>query len=185
LFKIEPMTGIFSDTMSSERFNLGERLHVCTKATTALIMTARTAHHQACKALEIPITNSVKAGRSAPKSSNNSWNCGTTKKNYAPSFKTKIAVAAIKGEATIAELASRYQVHPNLITKWKHHALESLPDVFANGQRGFLYLVASMDWHLRRVLSLRLSNTLDADFCVAALKEALARFGPPELFNTD
>ena len=51
--------------------------------------------------------------------------------------------------------------------------------------KGFMYLVAIMDWHSRRVLSWRLSNTLDRDFCIAALEEALQRFGPPEVFNTD
>ena len=50
--------------------------------------------------------------------------------------------------------------------------------------RGFLYLVVIMDWYSRYVLSWRLSNTLDADFCVAALEEALGR-GTPEIFNTD
>jgi putative transposase len=52
-------------------------------------------------------------------------------------------------------------------------------------RRGFLYLVAIMDWATRKVLAWRLSNTMDADFCVAALEEALARFGKPEIFNTD
>ena len=52
-------------------------------------------------------------------------------------------------------------------------------------RRGFLYLVAIMDWHSRKVLSWRLSNTLDADFCGAALEEALTRYGVPEIFNTD
>jgi putative transposase len=51
--------------------------------------------------------------------------------------------------------------------------------------RGFLYLVAIMDWASRAVLSWRLSNTMDASFCMAALEEALARFGKPEIFNTD
>lgn len=50
---------------------------------------------------------------------------------------------------------------------------------------GFAYLTAIIDWYSRRVLSWRLSNTLDSDFCVAALEEALARFGKPEIFNTD
>jgi putative transposase len=50
---------------------------------------------------------------------------------------------------------------------------------------GFLYLVAIMDWYSRRALSWRLSNTLDSSFCVEALEEALARFGRPEIFNTD
>ena len=52
-------------------------------------------------------------------------------------------------------------------------------------RRGFLYLVAIMDWATRKVLAWRLSNTMDADFCVEALKEALARYGKPEIFNTD
>jgi putative transposase len=51
--------------------------------------------------------------------------------------------------------------------------------------RGFLYLVAVMDWASRAVLSWRLSNTMDASFCVEALEEALARYGKPEIFNTD
>lgn len=50
--------------------------------------------------------------------------------------------------------------------------------------RGFLYLVAVMDWYSRYVLAWRLSNTLDASFCVEALAEALSR-GQPEIFNTD
>ena len=52
-------------------------------------------------------------------------------------------------------------------------------------QRGFLYLTAIMDWASRHVLAWRLSNTLDARFCVEALEEALARYGRPEIFNTD
>ena len=50
--------------------------------------------------------------------------------------------------------------------------------------RSFLYLVAIMDWYSRYVLAWRLSNTLDADFCVEALEEALGK-GRPEVFNTD
>ena len=52
-------------------------------------------------------------------------------------------------------------------------------------RKGFLYLVAVMDWYSRKVLSWRLSNTLDADFCVEALKEALAKHSNPAIFNTD
>ena len=50
--------------------------------------------------------------------------------------------------------------------------------------RGFLYLVAIMDWYSRYVVSWRLSNTLDRDFCVEALEETL-RGGRPDIFNTD
>ena len=52
-------------------------------------------------------------------------------------------------------------------------------------RRGFLYLVAIMDWATRAVLSWRLSNTMHPDFCVEALTEALSRYGTPAIFNTD
>lgn len=51
--------------------------------------------------------------------------------------------------------------------------------------KGFVYLVAILDWASRKVLSWRISNTLDTSFCVAALEEAMERFGKPEIFNTD
>ncbi len=52
-------------------------------------------------------------------------------------------------------------------------------------RRGFLYLVAVMDWSTRAVLSWRLSNTMESSFCVEALEEALSKYGRPEIFNTD
>jgi len=51
--------------------------------------------------------------------------------------------------------------------------------------KGFMYLVVIMDWYSRRVLSWRVSNTLDTEPCVEALEEAIRRFGRPEIFNTD
>jgi putative transposase len=51
--------------------------------------------------------------------------------------------------------------------------------------RGFAYLVAVMDWYSRRVLSWRLSNTLDTSFCIDALNEVIENYGAPEIFNTD
>lgn len=51
--------------------------------------------------------------------------------------------------------------------------------------KGFVYLVAIIDWYSRKVLSWQVSNTLDADFCVNALRQALRRYGRPEIFNTD
>ena len=52
-------------------------------------------------------------------------------------------------------------------------------------RKGFLYLVAIMDWFTRKVLAWRISNTLEAEFCVEALNEAIHKFGPPEIMNTD
>jgi len=51
--------------------------------------------------------------------------------------------------------------------------------------KGFVYLVAVMDWYSRKVLSWRLSNTMESDFCVDALEETIHRYGAPEIFNTD
>ena len=52
-------------------------------------------------------------------------------------------------------------------------------------KRGFLYLVAIMDWVTHKVLSWRLSNTMDASFCKEALDVAITKYGPPEIMNTD
>ena len=51
--------------------------------------------------------------------------------------------------------------------------------------KGFVYVVAIMDWYSRKVLAWRVSNTMDADFCVDALEEAISRYGAPDIFNTD
>jgi putative transposase len=51
--------------------------------------------------------------------------------------------------------------------------------------KGFVYLVAIMDWHSRKILSWLLSNTMATDFCIDALEEAIKRYGAPEIFNTD
>lgn len=48
-----------------------------------------------------------------------------------------------------------------------------------------MYLVAIMDWYSRRVLSWRVSNTLDSDFCIAAVQEAIDKYGVPQIFNTN
>src|ERR1700752_3580754 len=52
-------------------------------------------------------------------------------------------------------------------------------------RRGFLYLVAIMDWASRKVLAWRLSNTMDTEFCIEALDEAIRKYGKPNIFNTD
>ena len=57
------------------------------------------------------------------------------RKKYDAAFKAKVALEAIKGESTIAELSSRYEVHANQISKWKREALKGLPDVFSEKRR--------------------------------------------------
>lgn len=81
-----------------------------------------------------------------------------------------------------------HQIYPYLLRDLVVHRPDQVwcSDItYIPMQRGFLYLVAVMDWATRKVLSWRVSNTMDVAFCVEALKEALARFGRPEVFNTD
>lgn len=81
-----------------------------------------------------------------------------------------------------------HQVYPYLLrgmTIDRPNQVWSADITFLPMPRGFMYLVAVMDWYSRRVLSWRLSNTLEADFCVAALEDAMTRYGKPDIFNTD
>ena len=100
----------------------------------------------------------------------------------------KLGIAALGAKRRTSKPAPGHKIYPYL--------LRDLPIVRANQvwcadityipmQRGFLYLVAVMDWWSRAVLSWRLSNTMDAGFCVEALGEALSKYGTPEIFNTD
>ena len=57
------------------------------------------------------------------------------RRNHSPVFKAKVALAAIKGDQTVAELAQRHDVHPNQITQWKTQLLEHSTDVFTNGNQ--------------------------------------------------
>jgi len=57
------------------------------------------------------------------------------RRNHSAQFKAKVALAAAKGDKTIAELASQYEVHPNQITKWKKQLLESLPEIFNRSRK--------------------------------------------------
>ena len=81
-----------------------------------------------------------------------------------------------------------HKVYPYLL---RHMTIDRPNQVWAADityvpmNRGFMYLVVVMDWHSRKILSWRVSNTMDADFCVEALQEALSRYGRPEIFNTD
>ena len=101
---------------------------------------------------------------------------------------TKMGLAPIYQHPKTSEPHPRHKIHPYLL---RHLTIEQPNHVWCADvtyipmRRGFLYLVAIMDWASRKVLAWRLSNTMEADFCVAALEEALARFGRPEIFNTD
>jgi transposase len=58
------------------------------------------------------------------------------RRNFSAAFKAKVAIEALRGDQTLAELASRHKVHPNLITKWKRQATVGMVDVFSGKQAG-------------------------------------------------
>lgn len=100
----------------------------------------------------------------------------------------QMGLAAVyqKPRTSIANKA--HMVYPYLL---RNVAIERRNQVWSTDityvpmERGFLYLVAVMDWYSRYVLSWRLSNTMDVSFCQEALSEALEKYGQPEIFNTD
>ena len=101
---------------------------------------------------------------------------------------TKMGIAAVYPRPRTSKPHPEHRVYPYLLRDLTidHPNQVWCADVtYIPMRRGFMYLVAIMDWHSRRVLSWRLSNTLDADFCVEALKEALLRYGVPAIFNSD
>jgi putative transposase len=100
----------------------------------------------------------------------------------------RMGIEAIYRRRNTSGKHPKHPVYPyllrDLVIERPNHAWAS--DItYVPMRRGFVYLVAILDWASRKVLSWRLSNTLSADFCVEALQEALARYGKPEIFNTD
>jgi putative transposase len=100
----------------------------------------------------------------------------------------KLGLCAIRPKRNTSQPHPEHKIYPYLL---RDKTIDQPNRVWATDityipmRQGFLYLVAIIDWATRRVLSWRLSNTLTAGFCVDALSEALARFGKPEIFNSD
>jgi putative transposase len=100
----------------------------------------------------------------------------------------RMGIEAIYRRKNTSRPHPEHQVYPYLLRRLK---IDRPNQVWATDityipmARGFVYLVAVIDWCTRKVLSWRLSNTLTTDFCVEALEEALAKYGCPEIFNTD
>ena len=94
---------------------------------------------------------------------------------------------AIYRRPRTSQPAPERRVYPYLLRGWgitRPNQVWAADITYLPMARGFLYLVAVMDWHSRYVVAWRLSNTLDAGFCAEALEEALSQ-GQPEVFNTD
>ena len=90
-----------------------------------------------------------------------------TRRNHAPGFKAKVALAAIRGDKTLSELAEHFDVHPNQISEWKQQLLESAPDVFGDRSKA---KAAEPDL---KVLHAKIGQlTLENDFLEGALTKA-------------
>ena len=99
-----------------------------------------------------------------------------------------MGIATIYRKPNLSRRHPGHKIYPYLLRNMevtRVHQVWSCDITYIPMQRGFLYLVAVIDWHSRLVLSWRLSNTMDKTFCVEALAEALARYGKPDIFNTD
>ena len=100
----------------------------------------------------------------------------------------KMGIEAIYRRSNTSRRHPRHAIYPYLL---RHLTIDRPNQVWATDvtyipmARGFVYLVAIIDWFSRRVLSWRISNSMTADFCVDALQEAISRYGVPEIFNTD
>jgi putative transposase len=100
----------------------------------------------------------------------------------------KMGVAAIYRRPNTSKPAPGHRTYPYLLRKLpvtRPNQVWATDITYIPMARGFIYLVAIVDWFSRRVLSWRVSITLEVDFCIEALEEALARFGKPDIFNTD
>ena len=100
----------------------------------------------------------------------------------------KMGIEALYRKPNTSQHHAAHPIYPYLLRNLK---IDRSNQVWATDityipmRRGFIYLVAVLDWHSRRGLSWRVSNTLTTDFCLDAVREAIVRYGTPEIFNTD
>ena len=100
----------------------------------------------------------------------------------------RMGIEALYRKPTTSKPAPGHQIYPYLLRKLpitRPNQVWAMDITYIPMARGFVYLAAVVDWFSRRVLAWRLSITLEAAFCIEALEEALARYGRPEIFNTD
>jgi putative transposase len=99
-----------------------------------------------------------------------------------------MGIETIYRKPNLSRRHPQHKIYPYLLRNMpieRVHQVWSCDITYIPMKKGFLYLVAVIDWYSRLVLSWRLSNTMDKTFCVDALQEALDRYGKPEIFNTD
>ena len=99
-----------------------------------------------------------------------------------------MGIEAVYRKPNTSKPAPGHKIYPYLLRNLpvtRPNQVWAMDITYVPMARGFVYLAAVIDWFSRRVLSWRLSITMEAGFCVEAVEEALARHGKPEIFNTD
>lgn len=100
----------------------------------------------------------------------------------------RVGIEALYRRPDTSRPAPAHKIYPYLLRKLpitRPNQVWAMDITYIPMARGFIYLAAVLDWFTRRVLAWRVSITLEADFCMEAVEEALARHGTPEIFNTD
>ena len=100
----------------------------------------------------------------------------------------KMGIEAIYRKANTSRRNFAHKVYPYLlrnVTIERPNQVWAMDITYLPMKRGFLYLAAVIDWHSRKILSFRLSNTMHTDFCIEAVNEAIQKYGTPEIMNTD
>lgn len=108
--------------------------------------------------------------------------------NTSPTLMKKMAIEAIYRRPKTSKPAPGHRIYLYLLRKLpivRPNQVWATDISYVPMAKGFVYLAAIVDWFSRKVLAWRVSITMEADFCVEALEEALARNGKPEIFNTD
>ena len=112
----------------------------------------------------------------------------TVGRRHITTLMQKMGIEAVYRRPNTSKPASGHKIYPYLL---RGLAIDRPNQVWATDityipmARGFVYLCAIMDWFARRILAWRLSNTMEAEFCIEALEDALAKHGKPGIFNTD
>jgi putative transposase len=100
----------------------------------------------------------------------------------------RMGIEALYRKPNTSKPEPGHKIYPYLLRKLpvtRSNHVWAMDITYIPMARGFVYLTAVVDWFSRKVLSWRLSITMDADFCIEAVEEAMARYGRPEIFNTD
>ena len=109
-------------------------------------------------------------------------------RKHMPTLMRRMGITALYRKPNTSRKALGQTIHPYLLRTLaiaRSNHVWAMDITYIPMARGFVYLAAVMDWHSRKVLAWRLSISMDTAFCTEAVEEAIARYGKPEIFNTD